>query len=52
MKKIVWDHGIVPPVKDSILELLHDFVNQFLSGGYNGKLDSANITCAVSLFSM
>jgi hypothetical protein len=23
-------------MKDNILELLHDFLNQFLSGGYNG----------------
>ncbi|XP_015878277.3 uncharacterized protein LOC107414639 [Ziziphus jujuba] len=33
-KKIAWDHGILPSTKDKILELLHDFVNQFLSGGY------------------
>lgn len=38
-KKIAWDHGILPSSKDEILELLHDFVNQFLSGGgYNGML--------------
>lgn len=37
-KTIAWDHGGLPPSKDNILELLHDFVNQFLSGGYNGKL--------------
>ena len=35
-KKIAWDHGRLPSPKDEILELLHDFVNQFLSGGYNG----------------
>ncbi|XP_065868889.1 uncharacterized protein [Euphorbia lathyris] len=34
-KKIVWDHGSVPSTKDDILVLLHDFLNQFLSGGYN-----------------
>lgn len=28
----------MPPGKDNILEMLHDFVNQFLFGGYNGKL--------------
>ena len=36
LKKIVWDHGSLPSAKDNILELVHDFVNQFLSGGYNG----------------
>lgn len=36
IKKIAWDHGTLPSTKDEILELLHDFVNQFLSGGYNG----------------
>ena len=35
-KKILWDHGRLPSMKDDILELLHDFLNQFLSGGYNG----------------
>ncbi|XP_021655710.2 uncharacterized protein LOC110646535 isoform X2 [Hevea brasiliensis] len=34
-KKIVWDHARFPPMKDNILVLLHDFLNQFLSGGYN-----------------
>jgi hypothetical protein len=32
----LWDHGRLPSMKDNILELLHDFLNQFLSGGYNG----------------
>ena len=36
LKKIVSDHGNLPSAKDNILELVHDFVNQFLSGGYNG----------------
>lgn len=36
LKKIVSDHGSLPSAKDNILELVHDFVNQFLSGGYNG----------------
>ncbi|OWM79610.1 hypothetical protein CDL15_Pgr023022 [Punica granatum] len=39
-KKIVWDHGAVPLVTANILELLHDFVNQFLSGGYNVLMQS------------
>ncbi|OAY48388.1 hypothetical protein MANES_06G155000v8 [Manihot esculenta] len=34
-KKIVWDYGRFPSMKDNILVLLHDFLNQFLSGGYN-----------------
>ncbi|XP_061342048.1 uncharacterized protein LOC133288335 [Gastrolobium bilobum] len=34
-KKIAWDHPRLPSTKDKILELLHGFVNQFLSGGYN-----------------
>ncbi|EEF49017.1 conserved hypothetical protein [Ricinus communis] len=34
-KRIVWDHGRLPSMKDDILVLLHDFLNQFLSGGYN-----------------
>lgn len=36
VKKIAWDHGTLPSTRDKILELLQDFVNQFLSGGYNG----------------
>lgn len=35
-KRIAWDHGRLPLAKDKVLELLHDFINQFLSGGYNG----------------
>lgn len=27
----------MPSTKDKILELLHDFVSQFLLGAYNGK---------------
>lgn len=34
VKKIAWDHGILPSTKDKILELLLNFVNQFLSGAY------------------
>lgn len=37
-KKIAWDHPRFPSTKDKILELLHGFVNQFLSGGYNGMI--------------
>ncbi|XP_050141072.1 uncharacterized protein LOC126617037 isoform X1 [Malus sylvestris] len=40
VKKIAWDHGTLPSTKDKILELLHDFVNQFLSGGYNVLMQS------------
>ncbi|KAL5813132.1 hypothetical protein ACOSQ3_028082 [Xanthoceras sorbifolium] len=39
-KKIVWDHGGLPSTKDNVLELLHDFVNQFLSGSYNVLMQS------------
>lgn len=35
-KRIAWDHPRLPSTKDKILELLHGFVNQLLSGGYNG----------------
>ncbi|CAL0316025.1 unnamed protein product [Lupinus luteus] len=34
-KKIAWDHPKLPSTKDKILELLHGFLNQFLSVGYN-----------------
>ncbi|XP_068491170.1 uncharacterized protein [Phaseolus vulgaris] len=34
-KRIAWDHPRLPSTKDKILELLHGFLNQFLSGGYN-----------------
>ncbi|KAL5999069.1 hypothetical protein ACLOJK_010019 [Asimina triloba] len=35
-KRIAWDQGGLTLPKENILELLHQFVNQFLSGGYNG----------------
>lgn len=35
-KKIMWDQGSLPSTKDNVLELLYDFLNQFLSGSYNG----------------
>ncbi|BFG23444.1 hypothetical protein CerSpe_097180 [Prunus speciosa] len=43
IKKIAWDHGTLPSTKDKILELLHDFVNQFLSGGYNVLMQSIRV---------
>ncbi|KAK2654028.1 hypothetical protein Ddye_013884 [Dipteronia dyeriana] len=39
-KRIVWDIGGLPSTKDNDLELLHDFVNQFLSGSYNVLMQS------------
>ncbi|KAF7821199.1 protein timeless-like protein isoform X1 [Senna tora] len=39
-KKVAWDYPKLPPTKDKILELLHGFVNQFLSGGYNVLMQS------------
>ncbi|KAJ4705908.1 Timeless protein [Melia azedarach] len=39
-KKIVWDQGSLPSTKDNVLELLHDFVDQFLSGSYNVLMQS------------
>ncbi|RZR96073.1 hypothetical protein BHM03_00025025 [Ensete ventricosum] len=38
LKRIAWDHDNLPPAKENILELLYEFLNQFLSGGYNGRL--------------
>ncbi|CAL5367424.1 unnamed protein product [Camellia sinensis] len=35
LKRVVWDYGRLPSTRDNTLELLHDFVNQLLSGGYN-----------------
>jgi timeless len=37
IKRIAWDIGRLPSTEDKILKLLHGFVSQFLSGGYNGK---------------
>ncbi|CAK9176951.1 unnamed protein product [Ilex paraguariensis] len=39
-KRTVWDHGRLSSTRDDILELLCDFVNQFLSGGYNVLMQS------------
>ncbi|XP_058100318.1 uncharacterized protein LOC131245111 isoform X3 [Magnolia sinica] len=40
LKRIAWDHGSLSLPKENILELLHNFVNQFLSGGYNVLMQS------------
>ncbi|XP_057480402.1 uncharacterized protein LOC130767528 [Actinidia eriantha] len=40
LKRMVWDYGRLPSTKDNILELLHGFVNQLLSGGYNVLMQS------------
>ncbi|CAI9092343.1 OLC1v1027545C1 [Oldenlandia corymbosa var. corymbosa] len=39
-KRTVWDHGRLPSMKNKTLRLLHDFINQFLSGGYNVLMQS------------
>ncbi|XP_010537125.1 PREDICTED: uncharacterized protein LOC104811936 [Tarenaya hassleriana] len=39
-EKIVWEHGRISLAKDSILKLLHDFINQFMTGGYNVLMQS------------
>ncbi|CAI0546389.1 unnamed protein product [Linum tenue] len=39
-KKIVWDHAKFRVTKHKILELLHDFMEQFLSGSYNVLIQS------------
>ncbi|KAI3664996.1 hypothetical protein L6452_43611 [Arctium lappa] len=39
-KKTLWDSGRMPTTNKSILWLLHDFTNQFLSGGYNVLMQS------------
>nr|CAD1824075.1 unnamed protein product [Ananas comosus var. bracteatus] len=38
LKRIAWDHGSLLLPKKNISELLHNFLNQFLSGGYNGRV--------------
>ncbi|KAK3010402.1 hypothetical protein RJ639_012889 [Escallonia herrerae] len=40
LKRAVWDDGTIPSTKENILGLLHDFVNQFLSGAYNVLMQS------------
>ncbi|XP_048496854.1 uncharacterized protein LOC104888327 isoform X3 [Beta vulgaris subsp. vulgaris] len=39
-KRIVKDYAPLPTTKRSILERLHDFLNQFLTGGYNVLMQS------------
>ncbi|XP_009388052.2 uncharacterized protein LOC103974877 [Musa acuminata AAA Group] len=40
LKRIAWDHDNLPPAKENITELLYEFLNQFLSGGYNVLMQS------------
>ncbi|KAJ8754478.1 hypothetical protein K2173_005639 [Erythroxylum novogranatense] len=40
VKKIVSDHGRLPPMKENIPQLLHGLLNQFLSGGFNALTQS------------
>ncbi|KAF5451134.1 hypothetical protein F2P56_031424 [Juglans regia] len=40
VKRIAWDIGRLTSTKDKILELLHDFVSQFLLGAYNVLMQS------------
>ncbi|KAH0688185.1 hypothetical protein KY290_019855 [Solanum tuberosum] len=39
-KRTVWDQGRVPATNNKILNLLYDFINQFLGGGYNVLMQS------------
>ncbi|KAG7612788.1 Timeless C-terminal [Arabidopsis suecica] len=39
-EKIVWEHGPMSVTNDKVLKLLHDFINQFMSGGYNVLMQS------------
>ncbi|CAH2070182.1 unnamed protein product [Thlaspi arvense] len=39
-EKIVWEHGPMSVTNDNVLKLLHDFINQFMSGGYNVLMQS------------
>ncbi|KAL5568479.1 hypothetical protein UlMin_025054 [Ulmus minor] len=40
VKKISWNNGSLPSSNEEILDFLHDFANQFLSGGYNVLMQS------------
>ncbi|KAL5568467.1 hypothetical protein UlMin_025042 [Ulmus minor] len=40
IKKIAWNNGSLPSSNEEILDFLHDFANQFLSGGYNVLMQS------------
>lgn len=46
----MWDYRYSSLPKGNILELLHDFVNQFLSGGYNGVFLQSRVHNLASLF--
>ncbi|KAL8095808.1 uncharacterized protein LOC141693231 isoform X2 [Apium graveolens] len=39
-KRMAWDHGRLPSTNETILQLLHEFINQLLSGGYNVLMQS------------
>ncbi|ESQ43217.1 hypothetical protein EUTSA_v10012488mg [Eutrema salsugineum] len=39
-EKIVWEHGPMTVTNDNVLKLLHDFIIQFMSGGYNVLMQS------------
>ncbi|XP_057950492.1 uncharacterized protein LOC131145435 isoform X2 [Malania oleifera] len=40
LKRIVWDHERLPSTKYNLLQLLHNFLNQFLSEAYNVLMQS------------
>ncbi|CAH9069905.1 unnamed protein product [Cuscuta europaea] len=40
IKRTAWDHVRLPSTTNKILELLYDFINQFLEGGYNVLMHS------------
>ncbi|CAM8896515.1 unnamed protein product [Rhodiola kirilowii] len=42
-KRPALDHGILPSTEHGILRSLHDFVKQFLNGGYNALLESIRL---------
>ncbi|XP_043717020.1 protein timeless homolog isoform X2 [Telopea speciosissima] len=39
-KRIAWDHRQLSSSKENVLHLIHDFINQLLSGGYNVLMQS------------
>ncbi|EOA12459.1 hypothetical protein CARUB_v10025761mg [Capsella rubella] len=39
-EKIVWERGPMSVTNDNVLKLLHDFIIQFMSGGYNVLMQS------------
>ncbi|KAK6131802.1 hypothetical protein DH2020_034460 [Rehmannia glutinosa] len=39
-KREIWDHGELPSTENQILQLLADFISQFLMGGYNVLMQS------------